>query len=54
MQMLLTCENQADNRSGAGAKKYRALVANDDLFQLSIICLLLRNSGFEVDESENG
>jgi PleD family two-component response regulator len=33
---------------------YRALVANDDFFQLSIISSIMRNCGFDVTEAENG
>ncbi|TNV87810.1 hypothetical protein FGO68_gene11703 [Halteria grandinella] len=50
---LFTCDFN-EPRFMVPQRKYRALVANDDLFQLSIICLLLRNSGFEVEEAENG
>lgn len=53
MHKLFTCDFN-EPRFMVPQRKYRALVANDDLFQLSIICLLLRNSGFEVEEAENG
>ena len=35
-------------------QQFRALVANDDSFQLLIICMLMKKCGFIVDEAENG
>jgi PleD family two-component response regulator len=34
--------------------KYRALVANDDVFQLRIISSLMQQLEFQVTEAENG
>lgn len=34
--------------------KYRALIANDDMFQLRIVCNLMQSCGFETVEAENG
>jgi PleD family two-component response regulator len=35
-------------------QQFRALVANDDSFQLQIIGMLMKKCGFIVDEAENG
>ena len=35
-------------------QQFRALVANDDSFQLQIISMLMKKCGFIVDEAENG
>jgi PleD family two-component response regulator len=34
--------------------QFRALIANDDSFQLQIIGMIMKKCGFIVDEAENG
>lgn len=43
--------NEGDNGEDA---LLRALVANDDSFQMTVVRTLLKQCGFAIDEAENG